>query len=157
VSVVARRVAAIPTRTSVGTWQVIADLLAASGSAAHAELMAATNVAAMLIADEYTRDAAIVVTAASGPRVRIYTLHGDDAIDGDHTNETPLAAYPTDEADWDVSLPCADAELDSVNAALDTVPHVAARALTDDIDTAVTASASGAGSVVINLTELERP
>lgn len=159
-SIVARRVAAIPKRTSVDTWRTIVGLLARPGSAAHDELTAVTNIGAMLIADEYTRAAAIVVTASAGPRVRIYTVHNDDALDEDEVNEAPLASYPTDETDWQVSLPCADGELDAVTAALAGHPHVVARALTDDVDNtfATTASATGtSGMPVINLAELERP
>ena len=82
-SVVSRKVAAIPVRTSVETWNTVAALLAAPNDAARATLEAITSVAAMLIGEEYTRDAPIVVTPASGPRVRVYTVHGAAAIDAD--------------------------------------------------------------------------
>lgn len=157
-TVVARRVAAIPKRTSTETWRAIAALLAAPGSSAHDELTAATNVAGMLIADEYTRDAPIVVTAAAGPRVRIYTGHGEDALDDDEVNETPLAAYPTEESQWQLSLPCLADDLDVTTAALAAHPHLVARSAADDVAplTSSTSAAAG-GGVVINLAELERP
>jgi hypothetical protein len=158
VTVVARRVAAIPKRTSTDTWRTIVALLAAPGSRAHAELTAATNVAGMLIADECTGDAPIVVTAAAGPRVRIYTVHGDDALDDNEVNETALAAYPTDESQWQVSLPCPDDEVAATTAALAGQPHVVVRSAADDAPPVTSpATAATGGGVVINLSELERP
>lgn len=157
-TVVARRVAAIPKRTSTDTWRAIVALLADPGSPGHAELTGVTNVAAMLIADECTRDAPIVVTAAAGPRVRIYTVHGENAFDDDEVNEIPLATYPTGEAEWQTSLPCLDDELAVTSAALGAQPHVVARSVLDDL-TAATAAASSAigGGAVFNRAELERP
>lgn len=160
-TVVARRIASIPKRTSVDTWRVIADLLADPGGAAHNELLAVTNVVAMLIADENTRDTPIIVTASAGPRVRIYTLHEDSALDEDEVQELPLSAYPTDEAEWELSVPCADSDLDFVRSALAAHPHVTARSTTEDVEKAVAASSSIPGGrqvpVEINLAELERP
>ncbi|HVF05267.1 MAG TPA: hypothetical protein VNA20_10530 [Frankiaceae bacterium] len=157
-TVLARRIAAVPKRTSTDTWRAIAALLAAPGSPAHAELTAVTNVAGMLIAEECTRDNPIVVTAAAGPRVRIYTVHGEDALDDDEVNESPLAAYPTDEDQWQVALPCQADELASIAAALAAHPRVAAHADDDDAS-AVTAAASAtsSGGNLIDLAELERP
>jgi hypothetical protein len=67
-------------------------------------LEAITNIAALLIADEYTRDAPIVVMPAAGPRIRVYTVHGAAAID-DEGDETPPATWPLIEPGWRLSLP----------------------------------------------------
>lgn len=94
-SVVSRTVAAIPARTSVGTWRTITDVLAPPGSAGRARLEAVTNIAAVLITAEYTRQAPIVVILSSGPRIRIRTAHGPDAADA-QAAEIPLVASPCD-------------------------------------------------------------
>lgn len=156
-TVVARRVAAIPKRTSTETWRAIVALLAPPGTAAYTELIAATNVAAMLIADDCTRDSPIVVTAAAGPRVRIYTVHDEDALDDDEVDESPLASYPTDEVEWLVSLPCPGDEVAATSGALAAQPHVVARSTTDDLAPATAGAPPEGGRAVINLAELERP
>ena len=93
-SVIVRRVAAVPERTASNTWRAIADLIAASGSIAHATLLRAAGVASLLIAEAYTRDVPVVVTPATGSRVRIYTVHGQEAADA-ISEEGLLATWPT--------------------------------------------------------------
>lgn len=156
-SVVARRVAAIPARKSVETWRAIVGLLAEHGSAAHAELEAVTNVGAMLIAEEHTSTAPIVVTTAAGPRVRIYTVHGTDAADA-LEDELPLAIWPLTEPGWAVSLPCAVEDLDDVAAALTSHAQITVRDAADGA--AVQADggqARGAAPLYVDIEEMERP
>jgi hypothetical protein len=54
---------------------------------------------------------------AAGPRVRIYCLYNDDAVEGDDANETALSFDPTD-GDWHMSLPCPAEDLSWVSNAL---------------------------------------
>ena len=126
-TVVTRRVAAVPHRTAGEAWTVVAALLATPGSAAHDELLAAAGPAVMLIAEEATAANPIVVTAGSGPRYRIYTLHGDAAISGD-AGEQPLPTLPGQDDGWRVALPCGADDLDDVAGALAAAPHVTAYA-----------------------------
>src|SRR5215469_4124100 len=104
-SVVSRAVAAIPVRTSVGTWEAITDLLAPAGTAGRGRLEGVTNIAAVLITAEYTQQEPIVVMPSSGPRIRIRTVHGADAEEA-RTEEVSLASSPCAEPGWTLSLPC---------------------------------------------------
>jgi hypothetical protein len=161
-SVVARRIAAVPVRTSSETWHAIVDLLCAPGSAAHRDLTAITSVAAILISEEYTREAPIVVMPASGPRVRVQTVHGTEAIE--HIGEeTPLYGEWLTEAGWSMSLPCGAADLEEITAAVIGIPAVTVRDMSEGITVQVQ-SAAGPGltavpsaSPVIDLKEMGRP
>jgi hypothetical protein len=155
VNVVAREIAAIPVRTSVQTWQAIAGLLAPAGSGSRLRLDAVTNIAAILITSEYTAQAPIVVMPASGPRVRIRTVHGLNAIDA-LPGEIPLAASPCAEPGWTMSLPCGIDDLEEMRTALLGHPGIEVRELTDGVTTedAVTAKAAPWS---FNYDELEKP
>lgn len=155
-NVVSRRVAAIPVRTSVETWKAIVALIAAPGAGSTGTLTAIIDVAAMLIAEEYTRDAPIVVIPASGPRVRIYTTHGEAAIEGDDEAQTPLATWPTAQPGWLLSFPCGIDDIDDARHALEAFPSVGVRDLTDGITVAAQAPPAG-GQLSINFDELENP
>jgi hypothetical protein len=156
-SVIARRLAAIPVRTSVDTWTAVIDLLTPPGAPARADLESITNVAALLISEEYTRDAPIIVTPRTGARIRIYTVHGTDAIDIIH-EETPLATYPLHEPGWALSLPCGIDDLDDLQSALSAFPYVAVRDATEGITIEAAASTTRHPPfLVINDDEMRRP
>jgi hypothetical protein len=155
-TVVARRLASVPVRTSVDTWTVVVELLTPAGGAARTELEGVTNIAAMLIAEEYTRDAPIVVTPHQGKRIRIYTVHGADAVDA-RDDEAPLAIYPLQEPGWAISLPCGIDDIDDIRTALDAHPNITVRDTTDGITVEATIGASAAGSLEIDYEEMERP
>jgi len=157
VTVVARRIAAIPVRTAVESWERVVELVTAAGSDARAELLDITSIAAMLIADEQTKDNAITV-AGGGPLVRVYTVHNDDAIEHDDADEADLAFDPTNGDDWTLTLPASSADVAMVEEAVADAPHVAVR----DVDAAAMAEARAAAKAVptvpeFDLTELERP
>jgi hypothetical protein len=170
VSVISRKMISVPVRTSVETWTAIVDLLTSSDEPARDSLEMIGNVAAMLIAEEYTREAPIVVVPIVGDRVRIYTVHGTAAVEAEDTDETPLATWPLSTAGWTLSLPCGIDDIDDVRAALRPYPFAAVRDMTEGI--AVNSAAGGttgiapdpagapahkSGAVVINYNELERP
>jgi hypothetical protein len=169
VSVISRRMLSVPVRTSVETWTAIVDLVTASDEPARDSLGMIGNVAAMLIAEEYTREAPIVVVPIVGDRIRIYTVHGTAAIEAEDTDETPLATWPLSTAGWTLSLPCGVDDIDDVRAALQPYPFADVRDLTEGITVnsascgtaGIAADAESAarrsGAVVINYTELERP
>jgi hypothetical protein len=103
-SVIARRFASIPERTAMATWKAISALLASDSTLGPArELASVAGIASSLI----TREAMTspVVVYGSGPRVRIYCLYNDDAIEGDDANEAPLS-FDATAGDWKMSLPC---------------------------------------------------
>ncbi|MEV1285509.1 hypothetical protein, partial [Modestobacter sp. NPDC049651] len=103
-SVTSRQVPSVPVRTSVATWNTIIDLLTPAGADTRTELVAVTSTVAMLIAEEYTGEAPIVVMPATGDRIRDYTVHGPPAVEGE--DPAPLATWPLAEPGWRVSLPC---------------------------------------------------
>ncbi|GGQ45267.1 hypothetical protein GCM10010267_04380 [Streptomyces griseorubens] len=154
-SVTARRIASVPYRTSSQTWQAIVDLLAPEGSPARSTLLSAGGPSAVIIAEEYTSGAPIVVLPVTGPRIRIRTVHGADAFDAAE-DETPLMSRPLDQPGWTLSLPCAADDLDELRAALAGHSQITVRSLDDDVDDTASAQAHGV-RIVINTAELEAP
>lgn len=112
---VVRTFNSVPARTAVATWRAIVDLIAPSAGGARTELLSVEGVACSLITDK-AMTAPIIVTG-KGPRVRVYCVYDDDAIEGDSANESALATNPT-EGDWAVSLPCDTVDLNWVQSAL---------------------------------------
>lgn len=116
-SVVARSFVSVPDRSAVDTWALIVELIAPNHhSPARKELATAAGVACSCISDEALADDPIVVYGV-GPRLRIYALYGDDAIDGERANESALSWVPTD-GDWRMSIPCLEDDLSWVQAKL---------------------------------------
>ncbi len=93
-SVIARRIRAIPERSAIDTWRFIVELISGSGSDSRRKLEAVAGIASCLIADE-TPEKAPIVIAGSGPRLRIYCLYGEEAITGEGSNEAHLNWDPT--------------------------------------------------------------
>lgn len=115
-TVVARRFISIPERTASATWSAIVSLLAPNkDSAAAAELGTIAGIASSLI----SREAMIspIVVWGTGPRVRVYCIYNEDAVEGDDANEASLSFNPTD-GDWSMSLPCPADDLAWVKDAL---------------------------------------
>lgn len=115
-TIVARRVAAVPARSPTETWHAIRDLLCDRNEAAGVEFDRVTGVLASVISDEVPRNDPITVIG-SGPRVRVYCLYGDDAIEDIGEGEQPLAHDPL-EADWTVYVPVDEKDLKWVRDAL---------------------------------------
>jgi hypothetical protein len=161
-SVIARRVASVPARTSEQTWNVVVELVSEPGSAARAALDAVAGVASMLIAEGYSEGKAIVIRPDRGSRVRIYTLHGEAAV-SDDIDESTLAVCPTAAAGWAVEIPAGPGDLMLATAAFANVSGISAYDATgaaseeDVLDLASQPSASSEGrEFSINLGELSR-
>lgn len=130
-TVIARRFASVPERSAVDTWNAIVELVAPDPrSSARTELAAVAGVACSLIASEMS---APIVVYGSGPRLRIYCLYGDNAIEGDNVSEGALTYVPT-EGDWRMSLPCPEEELEWVQKSLRSSARVSARDEDEDVD-----------------------
>jgi hypothetical protein len=130
-TVVARKFTSIPERTASATWSAIIQLLAPdSQSEAALELASVAGIASSLISREAMT--ASVVVCGSGPRVRIYCLYNEDAIEGDDANEAALSFNPTS-GDWAMSLPCPADDLSWVQGALKAKSN---RITARDMDTA---------------------
>ncbi len=118
---IARRIAATPVRTSSDTWDAIIDLLGVAGCDIATGLNQAADVASMLIAEEHTAASPIVLSGC-GPQVRVYTIHGTDAIDGSQINEQTLTIIGTD--DWHLTLPASGLDYALASASLNTVANI---------------------------------
>jgi hypothetical protein len=156
VTVIARRLASVPRRSSVETWQQLVDLVSAEGSPARAELSSITSVASMLIAEEYTRTAPVTISGG-GPLVRVYTLHGQDAIDHDLDDEAELAFDPTAGASWLLSLPATGADVEIARAAVAAAAHVEVRDVAQVEPATAAQTTAPTPDLVLDLQELERP
>lgn len=133
-TVVSRTMLALPERAASDTWARIIELIAPNtGSPARGELAAVAGVVCSCIADEALARDALVVHGV-GPRLRIYALYGDDAVDGDSANESTLSWVPTD-GNWRMSIPCLSDDLAWVQAKLAaTSTRVTARQVGEAVD-----------------------
>lgn len=154
-TVVSRTVRSVPWRSARDTWERVVDILTAAGGAAHrAELLSITGVAAAMITEKATAHVPIVVSGG-GPRVRVYCLFDEAALDGDGENETALSFNPL-EGDWSISLPCPADDLDWVSEALSRkTPRVVARDAAEGI--AVARGKAATGSFEVNIGEFMKP
>lgn len=150
-TVKARRIASVPKRTPTETWGAISDLVASSGSTARPELDRMVGLASMLIADECTREDPIIIEGA-GPQLRIYTLHGDAALE-DEEDQDPFAFDPT-AGDWTVSFPCSDEDLEETQMVAKALPRVEVRRMGEA--SGKSQKATSRFRPVIDLMELDR-
>jgi hypothetical protein len=152
VTTVARRFASTPLRTATETWSAIVDILCPDAGEGRDELEGAAGVIAMLIADEATRARPIIVTG-TGPQVRIYSVHGPDAVDGTNVNEGGLAQNPTT-GTWTLVLPVPDEDVEWVTAKLAEWPHIVVAGPSEESNAA--SEVPVVNMPVIDLTELRR-
>lgn len=116
-TVVKRTIRATPHRTASAAWRLITELLAPdASSAARGELNKASGVLGQLICSESFTEEPIVIHGG-GPRVRLYCIYNDAAVEGDDADERALTTTPT-EGDWAMSVPCSDDDFDWVTKEL---------------------------------------
>lgn len=149
-TVVSRTFISVPERTATATWKAISDLLANEDSDAGRELASISGIASSLI----TREAMTspIVVYGSGPRVRVYCLYNDDAIEGDEANESSLAFNPTT-GNWKMSLPCPAEDLEWVqNSLCAKSARIAARDMDSSVEEVGKDSrADGAGAQAVDM------
>jgi len=153
---IARKVASVPVRLASDTWYRIIDLVAPTNGSSRAELLRITGVAASLITRESLKDSPFVVMGA-GPRVRVYCIYGQHAIEGTNVNEAALPESPSESDTWKGSLPCPADDLAWVQAHLAQLSsRITAR---DAADAAATESSEqgAASSATIDLESFLRP
>jgi hypothetical protein len=155
-SVVARRVASVPRRTSVDTWVRIVELVSEADSEARTELEGVSSVAATLIADEYTMINPITISGG-GALLRVYTLHGDDAIEADFSDEDELTFNPTGGESWLLSLPAAGPDVAAAEALLASASHVEVRDIEQVAGSTAMTSKPATRELILDLEELMRP
>ena len=148
-TVVSRRIAAIPARSASAAWDVIVDLVAPSDGSARSELQSIAGIASTVISDEALKSDACVVYG-SGPRLRVYCVYDDGAVSGEDTNESTLTFVPTDEP-WHMSLPCLPEDVSWIADALrKKSTHVVARATGTDAEDEQSEKVSAVGPAVVN-------
>jgi hypothetical protein len=151
-SVASRTIRSSPHRDAAQTWELIVQLLTQGvGGEKLKELQAVTGIVSSLIADQAPKNAPIVVTC-DGPRTRIYCVYDDDAIDSSGAAEDSLGFEPL-KGNWQISLPCANDELDWVQSALKKhSTRITARDLSTGFATDE-ASSSATGSLTLDIAE----
>lgn len=120
-TVIARRVCANPVRTTGDTWEFITKLICAADDSKRTPLDEVANLAAMLIGEEHARSNPIIVSGC-GPHVRIYTLHGEAAVDGADAKEDTLLLTASEQ--WEVSLPASGDDYEFASVALSDISHI---------------------------------
>ena len=155
-TVVARRIAATPARSASEAWHVIVNLIAPAEGSARNELQTIGGIVSCVIAEEAMKADACVVYG-SGPRLRVYCLHNEDAITGEDTNEATLTFCPT-EGNWQMSLPCPADDLAWVQQFLkERSTHVVAREVCTSVDDEESNEPATAKSAVVNRGAFLRP
>jgi hypothetical protein len=126
-TILARRIISEPIRSASETWRVMVDLLTPDQAiSGRKDLLRVSGIACSIIASEVIKDAPIVVSGGD-PRIRLYGLYGEEAINGENADESQLGINPLD-GDWSMSLPCPADDLEWVQKALkERSSHITAR------------------------------
>lgn len=117
-----RDIASIPVRSAKETWRAIVDLVTGEDTADRHQLEAASSIMESLIADEQP-SAVPIVFRGSGPRVLIYCLYNEEAMEAgrgiDALNSNPTAG------DWRATAPCEEDDVVWMNNTLkDRAPRI---------------------------------
>lgn len=126
-TIVARRFSSTPVRTATETWNAVCELLLIRDSYGANEIRNVTGLASMLISEEYSSKFPIVFSG-SGPQVRIYTLHEEDALDSERVIEDALAFDPNS-PNWKLSLPCDELDIGAASDYCSRYLHISVRVL----------------------------
>lgn len=114
---IVRRIVSTPVRSASDTWTAITALLAPDPtSEARRELNRMSGLAAVAISSEALKCDPLELRS-QGITVRIYCLHGEEAIMTPGYDLHELAWRPTD-APWRLSIPCEAADAEWMNREL---------------------------------------
>lgn len=127
-----RDISSIPARTAKETWRAIVDLATGDGSVDRHQLEAASSVMESIIADECPSHVPIVFKGC-GPRVVIYCLYNEDAMEAGLAID-PLGANPT-KGDWRMTAPSEDDDVAWMNKTLKSrAPRISVHAVSAPAD-----------------------
>jgi hypothetical protein len=112
-----RDIASIPARSAKETWRTIRDLITDTGSVDINQLDAAASVMESVIADEHVATVPLVIKG-NGPRLVIYCLYGEDALEAGDKVER-LNWNPTG-GDWRLTAPCEKDDIEWMSRSLST-------------------------------------
>jgi hypothetical protein len=152
-----REIASVPVRSARETWRAIVDLICGEGSVDRNHLEASASVMEALIADEYPAKTPIVVKGR-GPRLVIYCLYGEDAMD--LGNDVVRLNWNPTAGDWTLTAPCEAEDVEWMRKSLDSrgprikVHDAAAPPAEDDPESN---DAAAAESLKINFGILGKP
>ena len=107
-----RNIASIPVRSAQETWCDIVDLVTGPDTVNRDQFEIAASIMESLVADEQPTSVPIVIKGA-GPRVVIYCLYNEDALDAGPKLDR-LVSNPT-AGDWCATAPCESEDVDWMN------------------------------------------
>lgn len=110
-----RNIASVPVRSAKETWSAIVDLVTGDGTVDRVQLDAASSIMEAVIADEQP-SAVPIVFKGVGPRVLIYCLYNEDAMEAGKDIDG-LSANPTG-GNWRATAPCEAEDVDWMNRSL---------------------------------------
>ncbi len=126
---VRRDIASIPARSAAETWEAIIELVTGPDSIEPDQLSAARSIMESIIAEEHPASVPIVLKGA-GPRVLIYCLYGEDAMEAGLSVDS-LASNPT-EGDWRMTAPSEEGDVTWMNRSLSKkAPRISVHDVTD--------------------------
>ena len=113
---VRRDIASVPVRSAKETWRAIIDLVTGEGSVDGQQLDAASSILESIIADEILAKVPIVFKGA-GPRVLIYCLYNEEAMEAGSDIDALASSKPT-AGDWRATVPSEADDVDWMNKSL---------------------------------------
>lgn len=114
---VRRDIASVPVRSAKETWAAIIDLVTGPDTVDRHQLEAAASILESIIADEVPASVPIVFMGA-GPRVLIYCLYNEDAMEAGRSVDS-LPANPT-AGNWQATAPAEAEDVAWMNKSLTT-------------------------------------
>ncbi len=113
---IARRFAARPVRTSIEAWAAVRDALCQDNNPAVDEFDRIQGVAASVISSNLPA-AHPFVFIGEGPRVRVFMVYDNQALEGEDLNESPLVSSPF-RSSWTGWVPALPDEIELVQTHL---------------------------------------
>lgn len=115
-TIIARRVSALPARSAMETWATVTEIVCSEDDQVAGEFSKVGGVMASLIGDKTPEDHPIIVKG-TGPRIRAYCVYGEEAIISEGDDENSVAHDPFQDS-WGVYVPVSEEDLEWASDAL---------------------------------------